>query len=593
MMPTRIFDLLDRMSVMFPKDDAFAVKRNGQWEKFSTDTLVLQSDWFSMGLMQLGLAKGDKIATVSNNRPEWNIADMGMAQVGVVHVPVYATISRDEYIYILTHCDAKILIVSDNDLYQQLKPVVAKISSILAIYTFDKVEGANHWTEITELGKENARLLRNRLADIKITIRPDDLMTIIYTSGTTGLPKGVMLSHTNFIFVLVNIKELHPLNFRHRVLSFLPLCHVFERCVVYAYMYFGISVYYAENMTTIADDMKDIRPHGFTTVPRLLEKLYDRIITTGKGLPLWMKMVFFWAIRLGLRYELDGRNGKFYQAELLLANRLVFNKWREAMGGNIKMIICGGAALQSRLERIFWAAGIPVQNCYGLTETAPLIAGNRYKSPNIRFGTVGQSMTGAEIRIGDDGEILARGKNVMLGYYKHPEMTVEVIDAEGWFHTGDIGRIDEDGFLMVTDRKKEIFKLSTGKYVAPQVVENKLKESLFVEHAIVLGEGQKFVSALIIPNFAYIAKWSKVKNLNFKDRKQIVKSDLVIQRLQREVDAINEGLGHWEAIRKFKLLPDEWSPKSGELSPTLKLRRKVVLKKYIKYINRFYTERPT
>lgn len=577
---TRIFDLLDHLKNNYPSDAILAAKKNGNWIKYSTDDYIRYSNLFSIGLLALGFEKGDKIATVTNNRPEWNFIDMGMLQVGIVHVPLYPTISLDEYKYILTHSDVKAVIISDKQLYAKLERLIGTIPAITKVYIFNEVEGVANWNEIIALGEQNEAHFKTRFNEIKDTIKPEDLATIIYTSGTTGTAKGVMLSHRNLVTNFISTSKIQPLKYGHKVLSFLPLCHIFERMMNYHYQYLGISIYYAENMGTIAADLTEIKADGFTAVPRVLEKIYGKIVAQGKDLPWLKKEIFQWALKLGSRYELNGQNGKFYELKLKIADKLVFSKWRAAIGGRIQVVVSGGAALQPLLSRIFWAADIKVVEGYGLTETSPVIAVGYPFWPKIKFGTVGPILEGVEVKFDEEGEILVKGPNVMMGYYKDPEYTKQVFDEEGWFHTGDIGMMVDGEFLKITDRKKEIFKLSSGKYVAPQLIENKFKESIFIEQIMVVGENEKFASALISPNFNYLHFWASKYKIHYRDNEELIKKTLVIERIQREVDLVNKELGDHEKIKRFRLVCEEWSPQSGELSPTLKLRRNIIYKKY-------------
>ena len=577
---TRIFDLLDRYTKHYQKDDVLAGKTNGTWVKYSTDDYIQNSYYFSYGLLDLGFKRGDKIATVTNNRPEWNITDMGMMQVGIVHVPIYPTISLEDYEHILKHSDVKAIIISDKLLHNKLKGLVEKLQSIHHIFTINEVEGVRSWSEIIEIGKALEDKYKEEVLKLKASIRPEELATLIYTSGTTGSSKGVMLSHQNIVSNFIATSYIQPLDHQHKVLSFLPLCHIYERMVNYKFQYKGISIYYAENFGTIPANMKEIKADGFNTVPRLLERVFDKIVAKGKDLTGIKKRIFFWALNLGLRYELNGANGPIYEAQLKIADKLVFSKWREALGGNVKIIVSGGSALQPRLARVFWAAGMRVIEGYGLTETSPVVAVNHSVWPNIKFGTVGPILENVEVKFAEDGEILTKGPNLMLGYYKDPDYTKEVVDTDGWFHTGDVGMLIEDKFLKITDRKKEIFKLSSGKYVAPQVIENKFKESIFIEQIMVVGENEKFASALISPNLEYLHSWATLHKLQFRDNKELVSSKVVVARYQKEVDGINKTLGEHERIKRFRLVCEEWSPQSGELSPTLKLKRSVIYNKY-------------
>ncbi|MEN8119048.1 MAG: long-chain fatty acid--CoA ligase [Bacteroidota bacterium] len=587
---TRIFELLDRFKKKFPnKKNVFSAKENGKWVNYSTDDYIQSANFFSYGLLDMGFEKNDKIATVSNNRPEWNFVDMGMSQIGVVHVPIYPTISETEYEHILKHSEAKIIIVSDKELYNKIKPIADKVEGVEEVFTFNRVEGAKNWNEIVEIGKKlEGPEMRGKVKLRRDSIEKDDLATIIYTSGTTGLPKGVMLSHWNFMYQIQEIAKILRVNHKHKAISFLPLCHVLERIGCYTWQYKGLGIYYAESVEKIAENIKEIKPHVFITVPRLLERIYDKIIGIGKELEGVKKDLFFWAVDIGLKFK-EHNNSLIYLAKLKVANTLIFKKWREALGGNVKMIISGGAALQERLARIFWSAGIPVHEGYGLSETAPVICVNRYEYPEIMFGTVGPQLgSEQEIKIAGDGEILFKGPNLMLGYYKDLEKTNEAIDKDGWFHTGDIGELIDGKNLKITDRKKEIFKLSTGKYVAPQVVENIFKESFFIEQLMVVGENEKFAGALVSPNFEFLHDWCHKKKLHFRDNVDLIEKPLVIERYQEEIDFYNKRLGKTEQIKKFQLVCEEWTPDTGELSPTLKLKRRFVKQKYKKRFDQIY-----
>jgi long-chain acyl-CoA synthetase len=586
----RIFDLLERYRTEFSnKTDVFVAKEKGNWVKYSTKDYIENSNLFGLGLLKKGLKKGDTIATVSNNRPEWNFADIGMSMIGVIHVPIYPSISKDEYEHILKHSEAKILIVSDLELYNKLKPIADTIPSIQNIYTFDKLEGIKNWKEIIDLGKENDNeISRSELKTISDSITENDLHTIIYTSGTTGMPKGVMLTHKNFVYQMIYLDKLVSLDFNNSAISFLPLCHVLERIGNYTFQYIGLSIYYAESIEKVAENIKEVKPFVFVTVPRLLERVYDKILEKGKELKGIKKLLFFNAVETGLNFELTGKS-IFYKMKLSLYNKIIFSKWREALGGNILMIISGGAALQERLAKVFTAAEIYIFEGYGLTETAPVICINH---PNaVKFGTVGQKLAPEqEIKIADDGEILFKGPNLMPGYFKDDEKTAEAIDSEGWFHTGDIGKIEDLEFLKITDRKKEIFKLSTGKYVAPQVIENVMKESLFIDQIMICGENQKFTSAVISPNFEFLHEWCRRKKIAYRDNEDLVKKKRIIDRFMKEINFHNEKLGKTEQIKKIFVCADTWGTNTGELSPTLKLKRRYVKEKYQHEIQKFYKE---
>lgn len=588
-MVTRIFDLLDNYRTSFPdKTDAFAKKEQGEWVTYTSQQYLEYTDLISYAFLENGIKKGDRVISISNNRPEWNFLDMALAQSGAVHVPLYPTISAKSYDFIIKHCEPVAIFVSNHDLYKKIAPLLQDHPSVKYVYSFDKINAVTHWTKLLEIGKKAEEFRSQQLIDVRNTITPDDLVTIIYTSGTTGNPKGVMLSHHNFISNVLASAARLVLNSSHKTLSFLPINHVYERMVNYQYQYKGISIYYAESMETIGDNLREIKPHGFATVPRLLEKVYDKIMAKGKSLPFIKKSLFMWAVNLGQKFELNGSNGWWYHFKLGIARKLIFSKWQEALGGNIMFMCSGGAALQVRLERLFWAAGIPVQEGYGLTETSPIIAANQNAYPDVKFGTVGPVLSGVEVKIAEDGEILARGPNIMLGYYKNPELTNEVIDADGWFHTGDIGCMVDNRFLKITDRKKEIFKTSGGIYIAPQVIENKLKESPFIDQAYVIGEFRRFPSVIISPDFDFLKEYCKRKKLDFISPENIIESERIQLRIWKEVEKTNVNLDRPKKIKSCRLVADVWTPDSGDLSPTLKLKRKVLKEKYAKIIQDIY-----
>ncbi len=588
---TRTFDLLDRYKTQFYRNNVLNFKKNGKWQGYSAAEYIELSHNFAYGLMALGFNGGDKIITVSNNRPEWNFVDMGMAMAGIVHVPVFPTMSNAEYQHIITHSDAGLIIVSDKKLFNQFSAVLKNNDKNLELYTFDVVDEAKNWKSIVELGKSRKDEFWEELEVRKERIDENDFATLIYTSGTTGTAKGVMLSHKSLVHNFLAASTIFELKPTDKYLSILPLCHVGGRMGNYQTQYSGASIYYAENMGTIAANMKEIKPQGFDTVPRILEKIFDTVIAKGKKLNGIKKALFFWAVRLGLNYRLPEESSWIYRKQHAIADKLIFAKWREALGGNIKLAGCGGASLQPRLERVFWAAGIRIINMYGLTETSPIITINRSKKPLLKLGTVGALIEGVDLKIADDGEILCKGDNVMLGYYKNEELTKEVFDEEGWFRTGDIGFITDDGFLKVTDRKKEIFKLSNGKFLAPQIVENKLKESVFIEQSMVVGEQKKFASAIIVPDFAYLAGWCKENNLPFGGKEQVISNPKVIDVFNREIKRINEKLSKHEQILRFRIVPHIWNPETGELSPTLKLRRKFIAQKYASELEEIFPNR--
>ncbi len=587
---TRTFDLLAYAEEHYVRDVALAVKRNNQWETFSTADYRQNVDAFSLGLLALGFAKGDKIATISNNRPEWNFIDFGMSQLGCVHVGIYPTISDSDYLHILAHSDSKIIIVSSEEIYNKIKPLYDQTANLKEIYTIDPVAGVKNWEEIKALGIEKEKELRPLLEKARNSVDPEDLLTLIYTSGTTGLSKGVMLTHRNVVsnFLLAHqfVTYLKP---GDRALSFLPLSHVLERVGNYLWQSIGLTIYYAENIETIGKNMAEIKANTFITVPRVFEKVYDKIINKGRELTGIKKGIFFWAVKVGDRFDPNPRNRSFiYNLKLAIANKLIFSKWREALGGELKGVISGGAALQPRLARIFWAAKIYVQEGFGLTEMSPIVSATNSFYPQVKFGSTGIVPEGIEVKIAEDGEILCRGENLMKGYYKEPELTAEAIDKDGWFHTGDIGNLDENRMLTITDRKKEIFKLSGGKYVAPQVVENKLKESQFIDQLIVLGENERFTSALIVPDFIFLHNWCAIHKVKFHDNVDLVRHPKVIERYARELEKYNHEFDKVSQIKVFRLICESWTPESGDLSPTQKLKRKPIMAKYKHLIEEIY-----
>jgi long-chain acyl-CoA synthetase len=584
----RTFEIAERQKAINPNKNVLSVRRNGKWVDFTADEFIQNRDYFSLGLMAMGFKKGDKILTISNNRPEWNFADMGMGQLGVVHVPVYPNMGVIEYKYILEHSDSRIVIAGRIEHYEKIKIAAEETANVKKVYSFDKLDGVAHWEEIVELGKQNKDKYWDELVKIRESIDPDALMTIIYTSGTTGRSKGVMLSQNNLVANVQGTKDIFPITAGDKYLSFLPLCHVLERMVNYLVLYQGATVYYSENIDEIGADMLEIKPDGFTSVPRVLEKLYDKIIAKGNELTGIKKNLFFWAVDLANDFKEGGANSAFYKFKYGIANKLIFSKWREALGGNIKAIISGGAALQERLARVFFAAGIPVMEGYGMTETSPVVSVNYLGKGNYKFGTVGPVIFNVQVKLDEDGEICMKGPNQMQGYYKDVEKTKEIIDDEGWLHTGDIGEFVDDRFLKITDRKKEIFKLSTGKYVAPQILENRAKESSFIDQILVVGEGEKFTAAIISPAFEFLHNWAARKNISYRNNEELVMNERVINRYQKEVDKINKDLGRSRQIRKWALTCREWTTDTGELSPTLKLKRKVLKEIYTPKLNFLY-----
>ena len=585
---TRVFDLLPYQLETFPKEDALASKVKGNWVKYSTADVIKEVNQLSLGFLKLGIGKDDKVALISHNRPEWVFTDFALQQLGAVSVPIYPTLTAEDIRFIFSDSEVKLVLVSDKDLYQKAKEASAGIAAVKDIYTFSQVEGAKNWEELKAMGEEADMPL---LKEAKSKIKGEDLLTLIYTSGTTGTPKGVMLTHNNLISNYKGCIPLMPVNHNDRALSFLPLCHVYERMMLFLYTATGVSIYYAESMDTIADNLKEIKPHMFTTVPRLLEKVYERIVAKGSELEGVKKKLFFWSLKLGNQYDIQGHNSLWFKIQLALANVLIFNKWREALGGNIKAVVSGSAALQPRLAHVFWAARIKVMEGYGLTETSPVICVNRCEAKENRIGTVGPVIPGGvEVKIAADGEILSRGPHIMKGYYKRPDLTAEAIDSEGWFHTGDIGEFIEGKYLKITDRKKEMFKTSGGKYIAPQLVENKFKECNLIEQIMVVGDGQKFPGALIVPNFQNLKSWCQKSSIQYSTDEAMICSKEVKDKFQSEIDKLNESFAQYEKIKKFELLPRLWTIDAGELTPTLKVKRKIVTAKYKNLIDKIYFE---
>jgi long-chain acyl-CoA synthetase len=570
----RLFDLLHNLNTMPLKEDALAAKENGIWKKYSTKEYIDIVNKLSYAFIDIGIMPGDKIGLISNNRPEWNFIDYACLQTGSINTPLYPTISDHDLMHVISDAGLKYVFVCDEAHYKKVKACAVN-SGIKEIFSFSKIEGVRCLDDLVLIGKNNPRV--NELELIKANIKNTDLATLIYTSGTTGNPKGVMLSHYNFISNVLATKDLCPFKKEWRALSFLPLNHVYERMLSYLYISRGMSVYYAESIDTIGNNLKEVNPQVFVTVPRLLEKVYERIVNTGSQLTGIKKILFFWALNLGLKYEQHGANGWWYEFQLKLANKLIFNKWREALGGNIVGIVSGGSALQPRLARVFHAAKIKILEGYGLTETSPVVSVNCYYDKDIKIGTVGPVICNVQLKFAADGEICVKGPNIMLGYYNHPELTAEVIDSEGWFHTGDIGVMEDGRFLKITDRKKEIFKTSGGKYITPQITENKLKESRFIEQVMVIGENEKFPSAFIVPSFAFLKTWCDKHKIDYTNNEEIVKNEEVKKRIMMEVENTNKDLAQYERIKKVELLPKEWSIESGEMTPKLSLKRKIIM----------------
>lgn len=596
--PQRLFDCIELQLAKFPKQDMLAGKENGQWRTYSTEEVKQTSLKLAAGLRALGISENDmttegrdKVAIISNNRPEWLITDLGVQQSGAILVPIYPTTNPLEIEFIFNDSEVKYVFVSSEELYQKIKAVQPKVPSLKDIFSFNPVEGARHWSEVLNMASEEG------IADVetvKQRIGKQDLATIIYTSGTTGTPKGVMLSHNNIVQNSLLSKESFPFedNPGAKALSFLPLNHIFEKTISYIYMFSGISIYYAESLETIGANLQEVKPDVFSTVPRLLEKVYEKIMAKGAALTGIKKQLFFWAVNLGKKYDNLKSGGFFYNIQLALANKLIFSKWREALGGNIKYIITGGAACQERLLRIFNAAQIPLYEGYGPTENSPVISVNRKAKGMMKLGTVGPPIKGVEVKLMEDGEICVKGPSMMVGYYKRPDLTAEAI-IDGWLHTGDIGVFEDNTFLRITDRKKELFKTSGGKYVAPSAIENKLKESRFIEQVMVVGANYKFVSALIVPSFVNLKAWAESNGVTWADNETIIKNPKVFDFYKEIIDGFNNFFNHVEQVKKFELLPREWTVETGEVTPKLSLRRKVILENFRDAIERIYSDETT
>lgn len=586
----RTFDFAHRYLKKFPKDDNFAMKVNGTWVKTSTLQYITQANKISRGLLKLGIKPGDKIGLIShNNRTEWPIMDVGMSQIGVISVPVYPTISEEDYEYIFNNAEIKYCFVSDKELYDKLTSVKPKIASLNGIFTFEDVKGAPNWKEILDLGEDEST--QSEVEDLSNTIKAEDVATLIYTSGTTGRPKGVMLTHNNIVENVMNsVPILEGIKIdpaTGRVMSFLPLCHVFERMLLYYYQNQGFSIYFAESIEKVGENIKEVKPHLMTVVPRVVEKVYDKIYNTGANAGGIKTKIFMWALSLVENYELGQNLG----IKGWIADKLVFKKWREGLGGNILALVSGSAPLSPRLNRIFNAAGIPILEGYGLTETSPVISVNSFK--HMKFGTVGHPLKNADVKIADDGEILVKGSSVFGGYYKNEEQTKEAFTEDGYFKTGDIGLIDDEGFLKITDRKKEMFKTSGGKYIAPQTIENLAKASKFIEQIIVIGDGEKMPTALIQPDFEFAKNWAQRKNISIgKTPAEMADNKDLIARIKQEIEGINKHLGNWEQIKRFELTPEVWSIEAGLLTPTLKLKRKVIREHFKELYKKLYDHYP-
>ncbi|WP_299682223.1 AMP-dependent synthetase/ligase [uncultured Dokdonia sp.] len=584
---TRLFDFpyyqLEKKNI----SDSLCTKKDGVWEATSTQEYIDKANAISRGLLRLGVKPNDKIALISmTNRTEWNICDIGILQLGAQNVPIYPTISMEDYAYVLNHSESKYCFVSCAEVHGKIAAIMDQVPSLKGVYSYDELGSCDNWTKVLELGADDSN--QDEVEKLKNNVKTDDLATLIYTSGTTGKPKGVMLSHKNIVSNALASSYRLPIPENDvRALSFLPVCHIYERMLMYLYQYMGVSIYFAESLETISDNLKEVKPVVMTAVPRLLEKVYDKIIAKGADLSGIKKSLFFWAVKIGLQYKPYGQNGWWYEKKLGLARKLIFSKWKEGLGGNLKLIASGSAALQPRLARIFNAAEMGIMEGYGLTETSPVCSVNDMREGGFKVGTVGKLLPGVEVKIAEDGEILVKGPNVMMGYYKDQEKTDEVI-KNGYFHTGDIGEIDDEGFLKITDRKKEMFKTSGGKYVAPQLLENRFKQSLFIEQIMVVGDGEKMPAALIQPNYEFLTDWADKKGITYTSHADLIAKERVVKRYQKEVDEANETFAKWEKVKQFRLTPDIWSVEEGHLTPTMKLKRKVIKEKYKPLYNDIY-----
>ena len=587
MTPTRLFEFIEYQNEHAPLEKSFTTKYNGKWESLSTKNFISQSRAISRALVGLGIKAGDKIAMISsNNRSEWSVIDVGLLTLGAINIPIYPTISSKDYEYILNHSESIYCFVSDQEVYEKVKSIQKNVKSLKKVYSFDKIKGCPHWSELLDEGSKMDN--DDTVTKMKNQVKSEDLATIIYTSGTTGVPKGVMLSHNNVVSNVVSASKRLPLTIgQASALSFLPVCHIFERVILYIYMFNSVSVYFAESIETIADNLKEIKPNVMTAVPRLLEKVYDKIYARGGELTGIKKSLFYWAVDLGLQYNPYGQNGAWYEFKLKIAKKLILSKWQEALGGNLELICSGSAPLQSRLARVFTAAGMTLVEGYGLTETSPVISVCDMRENKFKIGTVGKVIDGVEVKIAEDGEILCKGPNVMMGYYKEEKMTKEVMSGD-YFHTGDIGEVDSEGFLKITDRKKEMFKTSGGKYIAPAVIENQMKQSLFIEQIMVVGSGRRMPTAVIQPNVDHVIEWLKEKGIECNSLSKAIQETILKDEILKEVENHNQNFGSWEQIKKIELTPDVWSIDDGHLTPTMKLKRKVVTEKYKDLIEKMY-----
>lgn len=581
----RLFDIPHYQLEKYPNPAMFSTKIDGEWVPLSTQDFIDSVNEYSRALVGFGIKPNDKVGIVSSNRVEWNIMDIAIMQVGAIVVPVYPNISTKDYLYIFNDAEIKLCFCGDIQLTQKIKSIQPEVSSLEKVVCFDKGSSVEHFSSLLEYNKE---VDQRTVEELKANVRNESLATIIYTSGTTGNPKGVMLSHNNILSNVEGCVERIPADNHSRVLTFLPVCHIYERMLHFLYMRLGCAIYFAESMDTIGDNIREVKPHIFTAVPRLLEKVYEKIMSKGDELKGIKRKLFFWAVNVAEEFDFKGKS-IFYKMKLAIARKLILSKWKAALGGEVRAVASGSAALQPRLARVFLAAEIPILEGYGLTETSPVVSVNSL-SDGVCIGSVGPLLKNVKVKFASDGEILVKGPNVMMGYYNLPEVTAETITSDGWFHTGDIGEMIEDKFLKITDRKKEIFKTSGGKFIIPQAMENKFKESRFIEQIMVIGENQKFPSALIVPNFLFINDWAKKKSIDLQNasNEELIKKEAVISRIQEEVNNYNKFYGSWEQLKRFRLLPHEFSIEGGELTPTLKLKRKVILEKYKSLINEIY-----
>ena len=592
---TRTFDLLDHLVEHYPKDDILAGKVNGEWVKYSSHDYYKFAHYLAYGLCEMGLKQGDRVVTMSSNCPEWNFIDMALSMSGIIHVPIYPTLNTESYLYILRHSEAVAVMVSSKVLLNRIRPALDQMETKPQVYTLANIEGEHRTLEILKLGIANRDKWMGEIERRKREIKPDDWTTMIYTSGTTGMPKGVMLSHRNLCSNFTAHAQVQPCDSRHRFLSFLPLNHIYERSMNYHYQYLGISIYYAESMGTIQQNMQELHADGFCAVPRVLEMVYDKLYAAGKDFTGIKKAIYDWAFRHGQRYDYTGltKVQPFYQISQWLLDRLVYRQWREKFGGKHLTVITGGSSIQPKMVRLFAAAGINIYEGYGMSETSPVIAVNDPAHRQVKIGTVGPVLSGVELKFDEDGEILTRGPHIMLGYYKDPEYTAQVIDADGWLHTGDIGTLVAGRYLKITDRKKDIFKLSAGKYVAPQLIENLLRGSEYIEQVMIIGENEKQVAAIISPNFNTLHYWALKYKLHYRDNAELISLPKTQEKIRKVLDEFNKTLAPHEQVKQFRLVTDEWTPNNGLLSPTLKLRRGPLMDKYKDLVNDIYGKEKT